>query len=167
MRLLKILPLVLITLVAGCDREDISSCEDYIKYKLKSPSSYNRVKITEFTGDVTTQDQLEKELKLPKPSSDLEYELRRLWHEEGSISSVSMREIAIQYDAQNEFGSNVRRVDVCRFRLLDGKLPNADELRQLVNAANQRTMKIEISKITGKLDGREWKPESRCCIAQY
>jgi hypothetical protein len=126
--------------LAACSaKPEVAACEKFLKDGLRSPSDYKQIK-------VSTMDN-----KLPL---DVWRQLReRTGFLVGSDSGTrfdqmnaregGLRVVAIEYDAPNAFGTNIRGTEICRFLMssfAEGKFNGGDPSTSAVIASTDRTL---------------------------
>lgn len=127
---------------AACGQTDsdlVVACESALKDMLAAPSTYRRIKITETSEDLA----LDAYFAANESTETIEAFQRRL-HDK------AVRWIArVEYEAQNFFGTPLRRVSLCTYDSLsaDTPTPSAFTVRidgktktdYLIDAIRQRT----------------------------
>lgn len=158
--------LALVISLAACSKPDVEACESYIKDGLKAPSTYRQLKVTSVDVSPIDADTLIKEVGLPKLSkkADAFDRLRRTALEvDLKQPGLGLRRMAIDYEAENGFGTPLRETAICAFVLTDGKLPVADSLTVLVGRANHDRLRASLHELSPKVPAP---PERRypCCV---
>jgi hypothetical protein len=115
--------LLLLALLAGCDSEMVAACEDVIKDRLKSPSSYQRVAVRERASEVEIdryrilrimENANEKSETVRKANRILlDYELEDM--RSGKKPLAKELVATFEYDAANAFGVLIRGYAECKF----------------------------------------------------
>lgn len=109
--------------LAGCSMFDspmLKSCEEILKVRLRSPSTYQRIEVISHTKTGLTVEEWVAEHGTRKSQgvqqSDIDY---------GKIiahlgESFTLNQLLISYDAANAFGTPVRTTALCTFPSVDG-----------------------------------------------
>lgn len=126
-------------LLAGCEGREIAACEDYVKYGLRSPSTYGRVNVTTRDEPVTGPRIAELGGREPRGGQ-----------------SLALRTVTIEYDAQNAFGTPIRSAAQCGFVLRDGEIAG----QQLLNSS----VRLAQAKRDTRMLQREPDPLYPCCL---
>ncbi|MDB5681676.1 MAG: hypothetical protein JWO16_1481 [Sphingomonas bacterium] len=127
--------LILVSAIAlsGCGKPDVAACESYLKKKLKSPATYQRVDVKSYDEGPMTLDAFRTSMGLlPTAQAD---ELGKLDSQLLKGRKISKRQVFVTYDAANAFGTPIRGIEVCTFRLADGELEPADRLESYAGQA--------------------------------
>lgn len=103
--------------LSACQQPDEAACEAFVKAKLASPSSYRTINVTRLDD---RQDWTSYRKRHPAAT-----ELERKAVDAGLIGE---RKMGLTYEASNAYGTTIRAVEFCRFRLNDGKLATPDLL---------------------------------------
>lgn len=101
----------------------VSSCEELIKKKLRSPSSYKQVSINRYE-DILTRDQYKKivDQKYSDNPTLKEYEIKLF--DEGRINPKKIM-LFIESDAANVYGTPIRSTDKCEYISENGEEPTS------------------------------------------
>ncbi|MBC7280011.1 hypothetical protein [Hoeflea sp.] len=88
-----------------------AKCEDVLKRRLKSPSSYKRVKMWPSEKSLSAE-----QYAVEKPDmADSSYGLKKLADIESGALKPVLRQVLIEYDAQNGFGAAIRGAAKCSY----------------------------------------------------
>ena len=152
--------------VSGCglfSKPDVAACEAHIKGSLPSPASYNRISVAAFDGATMPGKDFPAAAGTVRPrANDLD---RALWDESQAIynsSQVALRQLVVEYDAQNENGVAVRAKQICAFRLIDGQLEGDDMLMRRAD----RTSTADGIDLLDAVKGSKTRarPRFACCL---
>ena len=115
-----------ILLLCSCGARDVQACEDFIRDGLRSPSTYKRMSLV--SDDKQLNEEEFRELtKLPRY---------------GTYTPHQLREVLIEYEAANAYGTPVRGTEICAFVLTDGELPSKAAMKaDLALAKSARTLR--------------------------
>lgn len=100
-------------MLTGCNRPEVTACENFVRDGLRSPSSYRRIGIE--TSDQAMSLSEFRNITGDKPGGVLEVMTDNA-HKHG------IRTVSLEYDAQNGFGATLRETRQCYFRMRDGEL---------------------------------------------
>jgi hypothetical protein len=164
MRFLIILALTTAPMTSGCaqvenlSNTEVAACEAYLLETLKSPSSYKRVSFSVVDYPVTVAMLLAA--VQPTPASlkraDVEDITTKQFKERAKNPGI--RGIALDYDADNSYGSNIRGHSACYFAMTDIKAGEAAEnLESAVQFHSQRNNVVSLGMASGE--------ESLCCLS--
>lgn len=111
----------------GGQPEEVKVCEQFLIAKLKSPSSYNFLEYKMWDIELKNIEYLMKQfpnLKSPwkKYQEERSLEIKQLIEDlsEAATSPVE-RMVAIDYEAGNSFGAQIKGTEYCSFLSRDGK----------------------------------------------
>jgi hypothetical protein len=136
------------TQVENLRNPEVAACEAYLLETLKSPSSYKRVSFT--VVDTTVSKEM---LAAAKGGADIDKTLA------GIATNPGIREVALDYDADNSFGSNLRGGTACYFPMSDIEAgePSGD-LDSMVRMHASATRLVQLGVVP---DAKE----TLCCLA--
>lgn len=152
--------IVLVGLLSGCEGADLKACEEYTKATLSTPATYHRSSVEVFEQNGLS---LEKWFaltgKTPATSSAM-----KIVQEAQAESGLGLRQIFIHFDADNSFGTPVRGLTACGFKLVGGKL---DDEKQLENFAGLYAANENLRQAGGLPPELENKFKYPCCLNPY
>lgn len=133
---------------------EVRACEYFLKDRLQSPASYQRISETSWDEPVSASDlrAMKGDRSLPSlPNRD-----------------PALRMVGVIYDAQNAYGTPLRLGEVCAFETDGGKLPDADMMmsRARLAASTARMQSLaEAGIVTPRaLPMPTINPPHPCCI---
>ena len=128
--------------VSGCnpfEAEYISICETELMDRLKSPSGYKRIKVTQHTSKMTSDEWLaHREARGYPAASSIEMDGLK----NGTIRPLK-NQAFIEYDAPNSFGTLIRGTASCEYVSREGSSLSPSTLDVLINGEtnHERIMK--------------------------
>lgn len=156
--------LLLLPLAAcGTAEPDVAACETFVQGRMLSPTSYQRVAMERVDGEQMPAASFPKATGMVRPRKDDPD--RELWDIKQAIysgSQLALRQLVLEYDSANEYGTPVREKAVCGFRLVNGELEGAEELdRRARRAASGDPIDM-----LDTLRGRQQRDRPRfdCCL---
>jgi hypothetical protein len=148
--------LIAATALAGCSAPFISAetkaCETFIKGITPSPSTYKRAKVSTFESGITR--------------AALQSEYGAEYFARLPDKGLAIREVFIEFDMQNAFGTPMRQVESCKFILVDKKpLTTGSALDAAVSLAISRAALLNAG-AAGAIAGVRPAPGAvaECCI---
>lgn len=153
-----LLPLALL----GCDKPEVAACEVFLKGGLRSPSTYHRVSVNSYDGPLgepALTQMREEDAERDRGNPEWAKIKRGLEAQTPAAqrSQDTLREVFIEYDAANAYGTPIRGAQQCGFVLRNGELPSADSLRAKVS-------KAESARALRQLRGDDKDPAYSCCL---
>lgn len=140
---------LLLFITGACSPSDsklVSGCEAQIKERLRSPSTYNRISVREYSEPVPADVYIQEREKLDTPRV-VEYERGRL--ADGSIKPTNHIAI-IEYDAANVYGTPIRSFSKCEYRTSQPRLDDVmAPLIKVDGATNLERLTNELLKRRG------------------
>jgi hypothetical protein len=145
-------------LLAGCGSPDVAACEEFIKGTLDTPATYKR-------ADVRIIDEPNLELAryleqtgLKPPATEAYRVIRDIEVEQG----LGLRRLVILFDADNAYGTPIRRAQTCAFKLDGGRVSETD----LSITSAQAAAAMERLRSMGELPvGAESSLKFPCCLS--
>ncbi|MBW8320039.1 MAG: hypothetical protein K0M49_12790 [Arenimonas sp.] len=122
----KAIYLIPMVFLGGCnffDSELVVACEETLKKRLRSPSSYERIELTSRSTELNTRDEVKA--KLIAHGHDgalLEAQLRDF---DSGTAKPTEFSLLIEYDAPNAYGTMLRDVSKCEYFSMSGRVDRA------------------------------------------
>jgi hypothetical protein len=154
-------PILALTL-AGCGRADVSACEEFLKDSLRSPSTYRRIGVSTYDRPINAEARAqlrEEEERSARENPDWAAVRRQLDADTPATERPveTLREVFIEYDAENAFGAPIRGAQRCGFILRNGNLSSSSSLRTKLSLAQSgRSLR--------QLRGDNSEPAYPCCL---
>ena len=130
----KALIFLVISALSGCDLMTpklVTVCEDLLKDRLNSPSSYKRIEVSDGSSKLLTRDEYAKQMASDGLSKTIaEFDLKAF--DEGTNKPTVFRYF-ISYDASNGFGVPLRRTAECEYFSRTGEEGDASKYSTKVN----------------------------------
>jgi hypothetical protein len=160
MRLVPLLALAL-ALVAcdklGGDKPEITACDSFVKASLKAPSTYKRISAVVLDEPISKESYASGAGSKPR---DPLYD----FHKQQAINPA-IRNVVVEYDADNSFGVPLRSKMLCEFLMSDSieNLFNGDPKSDSENVTNRNRAKSLVAALNS-----ETADEKPCCLrAEY
>lgn len=129
----RVIMAVLAISLAGCEKTEVRVCENYIKKGLQSPATYKRAEVKSYDEDQGSLDAFRASVGLsPVANAD---QLGKLEAQLNAGRKISKRQLYITYDADNAFGTPIRGIGACVFKLTDGELEPEERLQSHADTA--------------------------------
>lgn len=130
-------------------------CEEVLKDRLKAPSSYQRISITESFAVIPIEEyrtMLTSKLDTvvdgkygnPEGMANIEYRVDRV--KSGSLPAPMRYKLWISYDSQNSFGVMIRGKSRCDYIAEDGTLDFANEFNVRIDGFDKTEWLAEMIK---------------------
>ena len=152
--------IALVGLLSGCDGADLRACEDYTKATLNTPATYHRASVEVFEQNKLSLEQWFS-LTGKTPATTL---APKLVQEGQAEAGLGLRQVFIHYDADNAYGTPVRGLTACGFKLVGGKL--VDE-KQLTSYADTYATNENLKRAGALPPELENKLKYPCCLNPY
>lgn len=118
--------IIISMLLAGCnpfESKFVAACETALKSRLRSPSGYKRVEVTEYNNPISIDEYVA--IRRAEKSELLKFEIDYM----KNSNKQPTRHIAfISYDAPNAYGTLVRGTSQCEYVTSDGDASRASEI---------------------------------------
>lgn len=153
-------------MLVSCGETDVNVCETDVVEKLASPSTYRRLSVNSYDSQPMTLAEFRRATGTVKPKTDLD----RIAEEGSDGHQLALRTMYIEYEAENTYGTPIRGIAECGFRLIDGALESEDKMRLNASLANyEESIRAlwEVQVITGtKKTGEQPRPKGKfgCCL---
>ena len=135
---------VTLTVLVGCypfDSPFVKACQAELKSRLRSPSGFTRISLSEHKEDISAKDFIENVLKHHQNldswvKNDLESNQRK------PVKFTAF----IEYDAPNAYGTLVRGTTMCEFYSDNGKFNDYEDFLVIVDGKDHFEHMLEIIK---------------------
>lgn len=153
---------ILALALLGCEKAEIKACEGFLKGGLRSPSTYRRVSTNSYDGQINERALAQiRDEEAERDRGNPEWaKIRRELDAETPAAErpkETFREVFIEYDAENAYGTPIRGAEQCGFVLRNGELPSSGSLSAKVS-------KAESSRTLRQLRGDDDEPAYPCCL---
>lgn len=120
--------------LTGCDLFDskmVSSCEVALKDRLKAPSTYHRIEVTEASEKMSFDDYFSENETSPATRNQ-----QRRYAKEPPVRLI----VFIKYEAANAFNVPLRSIAECTYASLDGSQPSRPDFVKINGKSNTEWM---------------------------
>lgn len=141
---LTVVMLAISSLAAGCDpfeNKMIGFCEDVLKERLKSPSGYSRLKVTEMSEPLSIEKWKADQLAGPNPQPEVLALRERMMRQNGITPEIFG--YIIEYDAPNTFGTLIRTRSMCEYVSVSGSRDDATAFNVKVDGFDKTGWLVE------------------------
>lgn len=142
--------------LSGCSRleqwrqPEVAACEDFVRGKLKAPTTYRRAKSTVIDEKLSLESWNALQKVRLGAMSDQFQDMTKRSSDEGGVRSV-----LLEYDAENGFGVPMRGMEICKF--LMSSFPK-DEFEVKPDAESSK-----LARMIWQLE-EDSTPEPMCCL---
>lgn len=129
--------------LAGCNpfgSKLTAACEEVLKARLRSPSGYDRIKVSEYSREVPIDEY--RAIMISEKRSAAEIELTIRGFEAGRELPVEFTQY-IEYDAPNAYGTLIRGLAECKYVSRSGRESGASEFTVRVDGRTKTEYLLE------------------------
>ena len=156
------MPLVGLALASCGSAREVAACEEFIKGELRSPSTYRRISVKSYDGPISERAKAQlSEAEARRAVDNPEWAKFRKERDAnapaGEKAAETMRDVYVEFDSDNAYGTPVRGLQRCGFVLSNGSLLGETALRAKVSLAGA-------NRDYRNLTEDRTEPEYPCCL---